>query len=82
MKKSKKQISAEEFDKTFDGGKEDVLSFFDAKKAKVTKKIKRINIDFPTGFLSELDKEAQMVGVARTALIKLWLAERLQKERT
>jgi len=49
------------------------------KKAKVNKKVQRINIDFPASFLKKIDKEAQQIGVARTALIKMWLAERLER---
>jgi hypothetical protein len=36
------------------------------------------NIDFPISFLKKIDKEAEQIGVARTALIKMWLAERLE----
>ena len=76
MKKSKK-INSEEFDKRFDDG-EDMGQFLNASKAKVSRKVQRINIDFPASFLAKLDEEATRIGVARTALIKIWLAERLE----
>ncbi|MCP4989758.1 MAG: CopG family transcriptional regulator [Colwellia sp.] len=69
-------MTSKEFDKEFDNGK-DMGDFLDIKKTKANKKIQRINIDFPTSFLKKSDKEAQQIGVARTALIKMWLAERL-----
>jgi hypothetical protein len=77
MKKLKKMITTEEFDKKFDNG-EDMGDFLEIKEAKVNRNMFRINIDLPKTFLEKLDKEADKVGVARTSLIKVWLAERLQ----
>jgi hypothetical protein len=48
------------------------------KKAKLNKRVRRVNIDFPAGLLHEIDQEANKIGIARTALIKVWLAERLE----
>ncbi len=79
MKKSTKKITSKEFDKKFDNGK-DVGDFLDAAKAKVHKDVQRVNIDFPIFLLYQIDKEARKVGVPRSALIKLWLAERLKHE--
>lgn len=39
---------------------------------------KRVNIDFPSWMVKSLDREAKHVGVSRQAVIKMWLAERLQ----
>ena len=77
MKKSTKKITSKDFDKRFDKGK-DVAHFLDTGKAKINKKIQRVNIDFPIFLLAEIDKEARKIGVARTALIKLWLSEKLK----
>jgi hypothetical protein len=78
MKKSNKRlIVSEEFDRKFDSGA-DVTGFLDTSRAKVNKKVQRVNIDFPTDFSSRIDREADKVGVARTALIKMWLAEHLK----
>ncbi len=77
MKKSVKKITSKEFDKRFDKGK-DMGYFLDVSKAKANKKIQRINIDFPIFLLAEIDKEARKIGVARSALIKLWLSEKLK----
>jgi len=79
MKKlAKKIITAQEFDKKFEAG-EDVTEFLDTKNAKVNRRIQRVNIDFPVAFLKELDDEAEKIGVARTALIKMWLADHLKR---
>ena len=77
MKKQAKKITAEDFDRRFDRG-EDMADFLDVKKARVNKQIQRINIDIPVPFLMKIDREAEKIGVARTALIKLWLSERIE----
>jgi len=77
MKKQDKKISAKDFDRRFDSG-EDMADFMDVKKAQVNRRIQRINVDIPMPFLMKIDREAQRIGVARTALIKLWLSERLE----
>lgn len=76
MKKLEK-ITSEEFDRRFDEG-EDMGDFLDTRKAKVNRQTQRINIDFPAFFLERLDKEARRIGIARTALIKTWIVERLE----
>jgi len=77
MKKQAKKITTEDFDRQFDKG-EDMAGFLDVKKAQVNKQIQRINVDIPVQFLMKIDVEAKRIGVARTALIKLWLSERLE----
>lgn len=44
-------------------------------------KVKKINLDLPEWLISELDFEAERVGVSRQPLIKLWLAQKLEDER-
>jgi hypothetical protein len=44
-------------------------------------KVKKINLDLPEWLISELDFEAERVGVSRQPLIKLWLAQKLNEER-
>ncbi len=66
-------------DKKFDDG-EDVLDAFDLSKARrPNQEQKRVNVDFPTWMVSSLDKEARHLGVTRQSIIKVWLAERLEK---
>lgn len=77
MKKSPKKISSDEFDQRFEN--EDMTPFLDLENVKVNKKVQRVNIDFPTSLLGKIDKEANKIGVARTALIKIWLAERVNQ---
>ena len=72
-------MRASELDKKFDDNQEDILQYFDTSKIKmINEEPKRVNIDFPAWMVKSLDKEAQHIGVSRQAVIKMWLAEKLQ----
>ena len=72
-------MKASEIDKIFDENQEDVLDYFDTSKIKmINEEPRRVNIDFPSWMIQSLDKEAKHVGVSRQAVIKMWLAEKLQ----
>ncbi len=73
-------MKAKEIDKKFDDNKEDILDAFDLSKARrPNQEQKRVNVDFPTWMVTSLDKEAKHLGVTRQSIIKVWLAERLEK---
>jgi hypothetical protein len=73
-----KTITAEELDKKFDDGEEDILQYFDLSKAERPNQApKRVNVDFPLWVVNGLDREAQRLGVTRQSLIKMWIAEKL-----
>ena len=78
MKPSKKAIKAREFDKNFDEGK-DITPHLDIRTAKIQHPTQRINVDIPKGLLERVDQEAARVGIPRTSLIKVWIAERLER---
>lgn len=78
MTKKSKKISAEEFDKAFDRG-EDVLKYMDMKSIKVHYPVQRINLDIPKELLQKADREAARIGVTRTSLFKMWIAEHLDQ---
>jgi hypothetical protein len=72
-------MKAKDFDTKFDNN-EDVSHYLDLSKAKrPIQEQKRINVDFPLWMIQLLDKEAKRLGVPRQSIIKLWVAERLQK---
>ncbi len=72
-------MKAKKFDIDFDAGK-DITSALDLTKARRVKQApKRVNVDFPTWMVEELDKEAKRLGVTRQSIIKVWLAERLER---
>ena len=74
-------MKAKEFDRKFDKG-EDVSRFLDMSKAeRPAQEQRRVNVDFPTLMIDSLDREARRLGVTRQSLIKVWIAERLEKDR-
>ncbi|MCK5199366.1 MAG: hypothetical protein KAR21_13495 [Spirochaetales bacterium] len=71
-------MKAEEFDRKFDEG-EDITNDLDySKSRRPGREQKRVNVDFPVWMIQSLDREADRLGVARQAVIKFWIAERLE----
>lgn len=76
MKISKsKRIQSEAFDEAFEQG--DVLEYLDRDSVKARYPLQRLSIDFTKKMIEEIDSEAARIGVTRTSLIKVWLADRL-----
>jgi hypothetical protein len=74
-----KAIKAKEIEKKFDEG-EDISKYLDLSKARrPEQEQKRVNVDFPLWMIHLLDKEARRLGVPRQSIIKVWVAERLEK---
>jgi hypothetical protein len=74
-----KAIKAKEIEKKFDEG-EDISKYLDISKARrPAQEQKRVNVDFPLWMIQLLDKEARRLGVPRQSIIKVWVAERLEK---
>lgn len=72
-------MKAKEFDDRFDRG-EDVTSALDLSQARrPTEEQRRVNVDFPAWMIESLDREARRLGVTRQSIIKVWIAERLEK---
>ena len=72
-------MKVKELENKFDEGK-DISQFMDISKARRPQQDqKRVNVDFPVWMIQQLDKEARRLGVPRQSIIKVWVAERLQK---
>ena len=72
-------MKATEFDSKFDSGK-DITGNLDLPKARrINQEARRVNVDFPIWMVEALDREARRLGVARQSVIKIWLAERLER---
>lgn len=72
-------MKARDFDKKFEKG-QDISKYLDVSKTKrPEQEQKRVNVDFPLWILHSLDKEAKRLGVPRQSIIKVWVAERLEK---
>ena len=72
-------MKARDFDEKFDAGA-DVSGDVDWSKARRPNlELRRVNVDFPAWVVEGLDREARRLGVTRQALVKLWIAERLER---
>ena len=72
-------MKAKEIEKKFNKG-EDITEYLDISKARrPEQEQKRVNVDFPLWMIQQLDKEAKRIGVPRQSIIKVWVAERLEK---
>ena len=75
-------ITVAEFDSLFDDGSDEIDEFVDWSKGKmVPPSPRRVNVDFPPLMVKELDAVATARGVTRQALIKMWLADKLDEHR-
>jgi hypothetical protein len=72
------KIKAAELDRKFDEDVDvsDLVDWPPTRRPNI--EIKRVNVNFPAWVVAELDQRAKRLGVTKQALIKLWIAERLQ----
>ncbi len=72
-------MKTEDFDKKFDQC-ESVIDDLDLYKTRrPEQEQRRISIDLPMWMIHSLDKVARQLGVPRQSIIKIWLAEKLEK---
>jgi len=80
----KKRIarSTEELDRRFDNG-EDIHDLIDMSNAKIIRHGRKVRITLDVGeeLVKDIDRIRAAIGVDRSALIKVWLHERIQKEK-
>lgn len=73
-------MKTEQFDARFDDG-EDITDYLDIDKAqRPATEQRRANVDFPAWMIDALDREAKRLGVSRQAVIKVWIADRLEQQ--
>jgi len=73
------KTKAADFDKKFAEG-QNIIEYLDLEKARrPEQEQKRVNVDFPVWMIQALDREARRLGVPRQSIIKLWIADRLEK---
>lgn len=71
--------TAENLIDKFDNG-EDVSDYFDFERAEFhASQTRRVNVDFPAWVVEALDAEARRLGISRQALVKIWIAEELDR---
>jgi hypothetical protein len=83
MSKKRLTKSAKEFDRRFDEG-DDIHDLIDMSEAKIIRHGKkvRITLDIAETLVRDIDQIRDSIGVDRAALIKIWLHERVQQEKT
>lgn len=73
-----KATTADELDRLFDEGSDEIDQYLDWGSARRPGlEPKRVNVDFPRWMIDGLDREAKRRGITRQALIKTWLADKL-----
>ena len=81
-----KAISAKEFDKLFDEGG-DITPFLDQSSRRSLsdfslRETKKVNVDFNLRQLTDVDREAEYLGINRQACIKVLLDESLVRRKS
>ncbi|MGI8648947.1 MAG: type II toxin-antitoxin system BrnA family antitoxin [Rubrobacter sp.] len=73
-------MKASDLDRRFDEGK-DVTAALDLSRIRrPAQEQRRVNVDFPSWMIESLDREARRLGVTRQSIIKVWIAERLERK--
>jgi hypothetical protein len=72
-KKKTKPLTAEEFDAKFDRG-DDMSEHVDWEQAQ-----KFVYVPFPVWMIAAMDDEAKRLGINRQALIKVWVADCIER---
>lgn len=72
-------MKAKDFDAQFDEGIDLTASLDLSTAGRISQAPKRVNVDFPAWMVDSLDREARKLGVTRQSVIKVWLAERLER---
>ena len=73
-------MKARDFDRKFDEGEDVTVDLDLSKVRKPAQEQRRVNVDFPTWMVRSLDREARRLGVTRQSIIKVWIAERLERK--
>ena len=71
-----------DFDRRFDNG-EDIHELTDMSQAKITRPGRkvRLTLDISEALVKDLDDIRNRIGVDRSAIIKVWLHERVKQEK-
>lgn len=72
-------MKASEFDEKFEAGLSVVDDLDLSSARRPLHEARRVNVDFPAWMVESLDREAQRLGVTRQSVIKIWIAERLER---
>lgn len=75
------ETNVENLMERFDNG-EEVADYFDFDRAsRPNRDTRKVNVDMPLWMIDALDDEAGRLSINRQAVIKVWLAERIDAEK-
>ncbi len=74
--------TAEEFDRLFDEGADIDAMVDKATARRPNLETRRVNLDLPQWMIEQLDAEARRLGIARQAVMKVFLAQCLEARHT
>ncbi|MDR1426553.1 MAG: ribbon-helix-helix domain-containing protein [Bifidobacteriaceae bacterium] len=75
-----KQVSAEEFDRIFDEGVEDIFDYVDWTRAyRDADPPQSVSVDLPDSVVASLDEQVARLGTSRSKLVEAWVREGLSK---
>ncbi len=72
-------MKARSFDRKFEQGGDITADLDLTSIRRPRQEQRRVNVDFPTWMIESLDTEASRLGVTRQSIIKVWIAERLER---
>lgn len=73
-------MKASDFERKFDDGVDITADLDLVKLRRPGQEPRRVNVDFPAWMIESLDREANRLGVTRQSIIKIWIAERLERK--
>jgi hypothetical protein len=73
-------MKASDFDRKFDEGEDKTADLDTSKVRRPAQEQRRVNVDFPSWMIQSLDREARRLGITRQSIIKVWIAERLDRK--
>ncbi len=75
-------MKAEQLDEIFDRG-EDITPYLDLSTLhRPNLEQQRVDVELPLWMIQGLDRQADLIGVTRQSIIKVWLSERIKEEQT
>jgi hypothetical protein len=73
-------MKAGKFDKKFDNEIDITLDLDVSRERRLNQEPKRVGLDLPKWMIESLDREAKRLRVTRQSIIKIWIAERLDRK--
>jgi hypothetical protein len=72
-------MNSSAFDQRFEAGDSLIVALDLTAARRPRQEQKRVNVDSPLWMVEQLDREASRLGVTRQSILKVWLAERLER---